>query len=127
MTGRISIGQLYPHPPKPGIQPKQTASSSGRSDNPTSFDKLLSSQMKLSHHAEVRLQQRGIQLQPEQLTKIQSAIDKAAAKGAKDSLVLMNDMALIVNVPNRTIVTALDGATMKDNVFTQIDSAIVVS
>jgi flagellar operon protein len=83
--------------------------------------------VRFSHHAEVRLQQRGIQLQPEQLAKLESAIDKAAAKGAKDALMLLNGMALIVNIPNRTVVTALDGNSMKDNVFTQIDSAVVIS
>jgi flagellar operon protein len=40
---------------------------------------------------------------------------------------LLNDMALIINVKNRTVVTALDGASMKDNVFTQIDSAVIIS
>ena len=48
-------------------------------------------------------------LKPEQMAKIESAIDKAAAKGAKDSLILFKDMAFIVNVNNRTIVTAMDG------------------
>lgn len=39
----------------------------------------------------------------------------------------MKDMALIVNIPNRTVVTAMDGNAMKDNVFTQIDSAVIIS
>ena len=69
----------------------------------------------------------GIRLENEQMAKIEAAIDKAAAKGAKESLLLMNDLALIVNVKNRTIVTAMDGQSMRDNVFTQIDSAVVIS
>ncbi|GJM83470.1 hypothetical protein HMSSN139_59660 [Paenibacillus sp. HMSSN-139] len=73
------------------------------------------------------MEQRGIELKPEQLNKIESAIDSAAAKGAKDSLILLKDMALIVNVNNRTVVTAMDGSSMKDNVFTQIDSAVIIS
>ncbi|MBC8079443.1 MAG: flagellar biosynthesis protein, partial [Gorillibacterium sp.] len=72
-------------------------------------------------------QQRGVNLKPEQLEQIRSAIDKAEAKGAKDSLILLKDMALIVNVKNRTIVTAMDGASMKENVFTQIDSAVILT
>ncbi len=84
-------------------------------------------QLKFSHHAEQRLQQRGIELLPDQITRIANAVEQAAAKGAKDSLVLFRDIAMIVNVPNRTVVTAMDGNSMKEHIFTQIDSAVVVS
>ncbi|WP_434753026.1 TIGR02530 family flagellar biosynthesis protein [Paenibacillus amylolyticus] len=83
--------------------------------------------LKLSNHAAKRLEQRGIELKTEQMKQIGSALDKAAAKGAKESLILMQDMAFIVNVKNRTVVTAMDSASMKDNVFTQIDSAVIIS
>jgi len=93
-----------------------------------SFRELLSQQqLKFSHHAEQRLQQRGIRLLPDQIERIASAVDQAAAKGAKDSLVLFRDIAMIVSVPNRTVVTAMDGHSMKEHIFTQIDSAVVVS
>ncbi|RIE03289.1 flagellar biosynthesis protein [Cohnella faecalis] len=93
-----------------------------------SFREVLSNQeLKFSHHAEMRLQQRGIKLNSDQLGRIESAIDQAAAKGAKDSLVLFKGIAMIVNVPNRTVVTAMDGASMNEHVFTQIDSAVVVN
>lgn len=99
-----------------------TGSSSG-----ASFRELLDRQeLKFSSHAQQRLQQRGIELKPEQLNRIASAVDQAAAKGAKDSLVLFKDIAMIVNVPNRTVVTAMDGNSMREHVFTQIDSAVVV-
>ena len=95
--------------------------------NPT-FQKLLQEQfVRFSHHAEVRLKERGIQLKPEQLDKLNKAIDKVAAKGAKDALMILGGNALIVNVPNRTVVTALDGNAMNEHVFTQIDSAIIIS
>lgn len=83
--------------------------------------------LKLSNHAAKRLEQRGIELRSDQMAKINSAVDKAAAKGAKESLILMQDMALIVSVPNRTVVTAMDKQSMQDNVFTQIDSAVIIS
>ena len=63
--------------------------------------------VRFSHHAEVRLKERGIQLQARTIEKINKAIDKAAAKGAKDALMILGGMAFIVNVPNRTVVTAL--------------------
>ena len=83
--------------------------------------------LKFSNHAAKRLEQRGIELGSSQLDQISSAVDKAAAKGSKESLILLKDMALIVSVPNRTVVTAMDGSSMKDNVFTQIDSAVIIS
>ena len=88
---------------------------------------LEKQQLKFSSHAQQRLQQRGIELKPEQLSRIASAVDQAASKGARDSLVLFKDIAMIVNVPNRTVVTAMDGNSMQEHVFTQIDSAVVVS
>jgi flagellar operon protein len=128
MTERISIGQLYPNAVPPTSTRRANVQSPTLPSGNQSFQSILQDQLvRFSHHAEVRLQQRGIQLQPEQLAKLESAIDKAAAKGAKDALMLLNGMALIVNIPNRTVVTALDGNSMKDNVFTQIDSAVVIS
>lgn len=128
MTERISIGQLYPNAVSQATTRRtpvqQPVSTSG---NP-SFQKLLQEQfVRFSHHAEVRLKERGIQLKPEQLDKLSQAIDKVAAKGAKDALMILGGNGLIVNVPNRTVVTALDGNAMNEHVFTQIDSAIVIS
>ncbi|MNG22446.1 hypothetical protein D3C84_1069280 [compost metagenome] len=88
---------------------------------------LDSKVLKFSQHAEVRMKQRGIQLQPESLTKIMNAVDEAESKGAKDSLIVMKDIAMIVNVPSRTVVTAMDGKQMQSNVFTNIDSAVILS
>ncbi|MDD9270290.1 TIGR02530 family flagellar biosynthesis protein [Paenibacillus sp. GCM10023248] len=128
MTERISLGQLYPNAVSPASARRtpvqQPVSNPG---NPT-FHKLLQEQfVRFSHHAEVRLKERGIQFKPEQLDNLSKAIDKVAAKGAKDALMVLGGNALIVNVPNRTVVTALDGNAMNDHVFTQIDSAIIIS
>lgn len=84
------------------------------------------SAIKFSNHAIERMRSRGVTFTPEQLTKLDSAVKKAAEKGGKDSLVLMNDTALIVSVKNNTVVTVVDKASLKENVFTNIDSTIVV-
>lgn len=55
-----------------------------------------------------------------------SGVEKAAAKGAKESLVLVDNAALVVSIKNRTVITAVDKDSLKDNVFTNIDSAVVV-
>jgi flagellar operon protein len=124
----MKIGYLYPNSIPPAAPVKRIAPNRNQADGSKSFQDLLNDQfVRISHHAGARLQQRGIELKPEQMEKIQSAIEKAAAKGAKESLFLMDNMAMIVNVANRTIVTAMDQSAMKDNVFTQIDSAIIIS
>lgn len=127
MNESVKIGQLYPHAIHPAVQTARTSAAAG-SKAENSFQSILDQKvLKFSHHAQVRLEQRGIRLASEQIAKIETAIDKAAAKGAKESLMLMNDLAFIVNIKNRTIVTAMDGHSMRDNVFTQIDSAVVIS
>lgn len=82
--------------------------------------------LKFSGHAVERMRSRGINFQPDEMTRIENAIGKAAAKGAKDTLVLSGDNALIVSVKNKTVVTVMDRAAMKENVFTNIDSTVVV-
>ncbi len=93
-----------------------------------SFDKFLQKEiesLKFSKHALKRLESRSINLSKEQITRIQSAVDKADAKGAKDSLVLLEDTAFVVNIPNRTVVTALEVGNNNDNIFTNIDSVVI--
>ncbi|OWA33766.1 flagellar biosynthesis protein [Saccharibacillus sp. O16] len=124
MNDPIRVGQLYPSKIPPNVSRNQTTKAAGAD----AFQSVLDEQLlKFSGHASKRLEQRGIQLNSEQLRKIGNAIDQAAAKGSKESLLLMKDMALIVNVKNRTVVTAVDEKSMKNNVFTQIDSAVIVS
>lgn len=127
MSERLTIGHMYPASVHPqALQRSQASKNSAGAE--ASFENILQKNMlKFSNHAAKRLEQRGIELGSRQLDQISSAVDKAAAKGSKESLILMKDMALIVSVPNRTIVTAMDGNSMKDNVFTQIDSAVIIS
>lgn len=82
--------------------------------------------VKFSNHAIERMRTRGISYSPEDISKLQDAISRAAAKGSKDSLVLMNDSALIVSVKNNTVVTVMDKNALKENVFTNIDSTVVL-
>ncbi|GIO36158.1 flagellar protein [Paenibacillus antibioticophila] len=128
MNEPIRIGALYPGRIQPGISTAVKRSGNQTASPAVEFKDVLQSKLlHFSNHAVKRLEQRGIELKPEQLQKIESAIEQAAAKGARDSLILLQDMALIVNVSNRTVVTAMDGSCMKDNVFTQIDSAVIIS
>ena len=82
--------------------------------------------LKFSTHAVERMQSRGIRFEPEQMEKIHSAIDKARGKGAKETLVLSDQAALIVSVKNNTVVTVMDSNNLKENVFTNIDSTVMI-
>ncbi|GBF33195.1 flagellar hook associated protein [Desulfocucumis palustris] len=82
--------------------------------------------LKLSAHAERRLKERNIVLGREDMAKIENAVQKAAAKGSRESLVMYGDIALVASIKNNTLITAMDGESLKEHVFTNIDSAVIV-
>jgi flagellar operon protein len=82
--------------------------------------------VKFSQHAVDRMMSRGISFNNQDISKLNDAIQRAEGKGGKDTLVLMNDAALIVSVKNKTVVTVMDKNALKENVFTNIDSTIVM-
>jgi flagellar operon protein len=99
------------------------------SEKSSAFGQILNEQitgLKFSQHAISRLQSRNITLSTTDLHKINAAVKKAEQKGAKESLMLLDNIALVVSVKNKTVITAMDGASMKNNVFTNIDSAIIL-
>ncbi|HXB96442.1 MAG TPA: TIGR02530 family flagellar biosynthesis protein [bacterium] len=97
-----------------------------------SFNQVLeqqlgsSTELKFSAHAQERLQSRNISLSSEDLVRLKQGVAQAAAKGSKESLLLKDDVAFVVSVKNQTVITAVDAASMKGNVFTNIDSAVIV-
>jgi flagellar operon protein len=85
-----------------------------------------SDSVKFSKHAENRLSQRNITLTEQEIKKIGSAIDKADQKGIKDALIIMDNKAFVANIKNKTIITAATNEQLKENVFTNIDGAVIV-
>lgn len=81
--------------------------------------------LKFSAHANARLQSRKIDTGPEQMRKLGEAVDKAAAKGLDDTLILTPDAAFIVSVKNRTVITVMDREQLQGNVFTNIEGAVI--
>lgn len=119
---------LRPAPPvEPGRKPAADRRQTQRSG---AFAELmaerLAGEIKFSAHAQTRLKAAQSGLSVERLESLRNAVDLAARKGARDSLVLFRDLALIVSVRNRTVVTAIEGSRLKENVFTNIDSAVIV-
>jgi flagellar operon protein len=89
-------------------------------------EKIKSSKIEFSKHAKERLQARNINLSKAKMERLQKGVQKAETKGARDSLILVDDVAYIVSVKNNTVVTAIDGENMKEKVFTNIDSTVLM-
>jgi flagellar operon protein len=81
--------------------------------------------VQFSKHALDRVQRRGIADDPASVHRLEKGVEAAARKGAKSAVVMVDDTAYVVAVPNRTVVTAVDAAHMRDHVFTNIDSAVI--
>lgn len=131
MVDRTDMPRRIFPTPQPIVRPGGTGSPVQTQQSPQKFETLLqaelaSQQIRFSKHAALRLQNRQIELKPQDLVRLSQAVDQAASKGARDSLILMNQAAFIVNVPNRMVVTAVDGGSLKQNVFTNIDSAVIL-
>lgn len=90
------------------------------------LDQKLKGELKFSQHARERLKARNIELSASDLNKLSEAVEKVRGKGSKDSLILMHDLALVVSVKNNTVITAVDSQNLKENVFTNIDSAVII-
>jgi flagellar operon protein len=90
------------------------------------FNAVLQDKLKVSNHAQTRLQSRDLQMDGDQWNRVLNGVEKAAQKGAKESLVMVDDVALVVSVRNRTVITAVGQDQLKENVFTNIDSAVIV-
>lgn len=116
------ISGLSPVTTEREVQKKQNVQLSG------SFDQILQEQMKqdvkISKHAQMRMEMRNVNLTGEQRRKLSDAVDKASSKGVRDTLVVMDKMAFVVNVKNRTVITAVNSGEMRENVFTNIDGAV---
>ncbi len=81
--------------------------------------------LSFSKHALARVERRGIELDASTLGRLSQGVARAASKGSRDSLVLVDGTAFVVSVSNRTVITAVGSEHMKDNVFTNIDSAVI--
>ena len=109
---------------QPGKVPTKTVFGQGFKE--VLQQKLEPEGIRFSSHCLKRLEQHNIQLSNEQLARLNSAVAQAQLKGSKDSCIVMDDMAFVVSVNNRKVITVVEGARMKDSVFTNIDSAVLV-
>lgn len=83
-------------------------------------------EVQFSKHAKERIDQRGIEVTTTLMNDLNNAVEKAKQKGAKDVVIIGPKEVFIVNIPNNIVVTTLSGAEMKNNIFTKIDSAVIL-
>lgn len=79
-----------------------------------------------SKHAFARAEERGIQVDDDLMTQLNSSVERAQAKGATNILAFDAQRAFIINVPNGRVITTLSQAEMKENIFTNIDGAVLL-
>ncbi len=128
MDPRLMIGPRGPQ--LTGIQSQKPAQTGSNSQNVTSFESLFlqsmkapgNSQFRVSAHAQKRLNERNITMDSDLESSLNRAFSELEAKGARDSLVLTREGAFVVNVPSRTLVTAMGIDEMRDGIVTNIDS-----
>lgn len=118
--------------PQPVIQNAGTTKKAPSGKQIESFQDYLSQsltdakQVKVSAHANRRMVERNIELDQAAWQKINNAINKAEDKGANNSLLIHGELAFIVSVKNRTVISAMDEVSLKEHVFTNIDSAVII-
>lgn len=122
-SGFLSIEQLTDRYFGKTLNPVDNRTAEG-----LSFQDILrqKSNVKFSKHAAGRLLERNISLTENQLERLNDGTRKAEQKGIKDSLVIVDELAFIVNVPNNTVVTAMDSTETTENVFTNINGAVIM-
>lgn len=122
-------GVNVPFMPISGVD-KLSKSASTIQSNPkpiTPFKDIFNEELKkikFSGHALNRMNSREINLDEQDIKRLENAVTKAEEKNSKDSLVMMDNKAFIINIPNRTVVTMLTKDKLNENIITQIDSAI---
>ncbi len=121
---------IFPQPIQPGTGAPSARPAGNKAVNGDAFARELDAQLKtggltFSRHAASRMESRGISFSAEEMNRLATAVEQAGAKGARESLVLLDSTALIVSIKNSTVVTVADTNTLKGNVFTNIDSAVI--
>jgi flagellar operon protein len=126
LGGRASIPLGSPQTAPAAGKP---ATDAGATSGPSFADVLKETaapeSLRFSKHALERVQRRGIALDPSTLGRLHEGVGRAAGKGSRDSLVLVDGTAFVVSVPNRTVITAVGSEHMREHIFTNIDSAVI--
>jgi len=112
------------------VKIRESGTAQTKVNSPVNFssilaEKIRSSELKFSSHAEKRLAMRGIELDGSDIDDLKRAVDLAESKGSRDALILHSKAAFVVSIRNRTVITAIDEDNLKERVVTNIDSAVL--
>ena len=127
-----AITKLPPIPSVSDIGPVKAARTPESANRVAEFGELLEKNLKsetplsFSTHAHARLASRSIHLTDQQMSRLNTGVEQAAKKGSRESLVMLDNLAFIVSVANRKVITAVDSNQSSENVYTKIDSAVIV-
>lgn len=119
-------GQYFTQTKQNGMTAEENGLSFQDVLNRTAKDAKNAGEVKFSRHAASRLAERNIELTDRQIRRLQEGAAKADAKGINESLVLVDQLAFIVNIPNHTVVTAMNRTEAEESVFTNIDGAVII-
>ena len=127
--GVSKVGKVTPAGTSPAAEAVRRGGTPG-----VSFETLLQEQLdknsriglQFSKHARERVEERGINLTDDLMNNLTNAVSKARAKGARDVVIFDTARAFIVNIPNNMVITTMTDREMKENVFTNIDSAVIL-
>lgn len=125
-NGYLSNWQVTEQYLNQNIKPGQVKTEEGLAFQDILEKKQPGEDVKFSKHAMQRLSNRNIELTSGQVERLKEGTAKAQKKGIKESLVLVDQLAFIVNIPNNTVVTAMDRQDAAENVFTNIDGAVII-
>ena len=132
MAEPLRINELLIAPQGPQLRSAASQPPNASPGAPSFADLLKKAQapditgaLRFSAHAQTRIQSRRIHLGSAEMQRIETAVQKAAGKGARESLIMLDQTALVISVPNRTVITVVDKDNLKENVFTNIDSAVI--
>ena len=124
----LSMNELQDQYLKKSTKTTETVNSQG-----LSFEEIwkkktgeTDTELRFSKHAANRLADRSITLSDNQLNRLTEGAKKAGEKGIKETLVMVDQLAFIVNVPNNTVITAMDQTQANENIFTNIDGAVIM-
>lgn len=125
-NGFLSIEQLQDRYFSQTKDTARTKTAEGLSFQEILLNRQTPGEVKFSKHAAMRLSNRNIELTKEQMERLNEGAAKAEEKGIKESLVIVDELAFIVNIKNSTVVTAMNQSDAQQNVFTNIDGAVIV-
>lgn len=114
------------------IAGNRAADQGQKKNGQASFKEMFSAELAQSHnlsfsqHAQQRLHSRGVALSAETVTKLADGVDRAQGKGSRETLVLTDEAAFVVNVRDRNVITVFDRDNLREGVVTSIDSAVIV-